>query len=502
MKKIISVISILALLFSLPVFAEGGKKMNANNYGLHVEKDGTVTLQGKPFYGFGVNYFGSFARHVETENQSTKEFEAGLAGLASYNIPFIRIPFCGYSASYYDLYDSDHEKVFSYLDKVLDECQKNNIGVIGSLMWWDAVIAAHVGGKRSDMGVIGSDTLEYAKAYTRAVVERYADHPAVWGWEIGNEYNLDADLCDKEFKIWLWPDGIASMPLKDINGYDYFTSEELRTFYTEIAKVIREYDGYRMITTGNGEMRPFAYAVYKSSQKKSKDHTWEMRWNANTRAQFDEMNAYFTPDPIDTVCFHLQSGTSDGSNQYVLEFGMFGKTISSEEYFKAYYDTAKSLGKACYFGEFGDMIEMESAPDVIEKFKEVTSAISASGIQIASLWQFQDYTNEGVSGEKLEVLSELNKQLKADGKQDTASAWNGKSETTETVPGTDTETETENVTEKDKDTIPPETEKGEIIIDKKSSSAPLIIGIAAASAAVIAASIAAVLFIKKKKKQK
>lgn len=496
MKKIISVISILALLFSLPVFAEGGKKMNANNYGLHVEKDGTVTLQGKPFYGFGVNYFGSFARHVETENQSTKEFEAGLAGLASYNIPFIRIPFCGYSASYYDLYDSDHEKVFSYLDKVLDECQKNNIGVIGSLMWWDAVIAAHVGGKRSDMGVIGSDTLEYAKAYTKAVVERYADHPAVWGWEIGNEYNLDADLCDKEFKIWLWPDGIASMPLKDINGYDYFTSEELRTFYTEIAKVIREYDGYRMITTGNGEMRPFAYAVYKSSQKKSKDHTWEMRWNANTRAQFDEMNAYFTPDPIDTVCFHLQSGSSDGSNQYVLEFGMFGKTISSEEYFKAYYDTAKSLGKACYFGEFGDMIEMESAPDVIEKFKEVTSAISASGIQIASLWQFQDYTNEGVSGEKLEVLSELNKQLKAEGKQDTASAWNSKAETTETVP--ETETETENVTEKDTATEAETKEQQKPAEEKGKPNIGVIIGASATAAAVAGVIIA--LIVKKKKK--
>ena len=35
-------------------------------------------------------------------------------------------------------------------------------------------------------------------------------------------------------------------------------------------------------------------------------------------------------------------------------------------------------------GEFGDMLEMETAPDVIEKFREVTDAISASGIQIAA----------------------------------------------------------------------------------------------------------------------
>ncbi|MBO4422282.1 MAG: cellulase family glycosylhydrolase [Clostridia bacterium] len=486
MKKIIVFLCLLAVL--LPLTAAKGNDMEETRYGFHVEEDGTVTLAGEPFYGFGVNYFGAFARYVESESQSTKEYEAGLAGLASYNIPFIRIPLCAYYPSYYELFDSDPDRVFAYLDKVLDECVKKRIGVIGSLMWWDAVIPAHVGEKRSDIGVTGSKTLEYAKNYTKAIVERYKDHPAIWGWEIGNEYNLDADLCDKEFKIWLWPEGISGMPLENINGYDYFTSEELRTFYTEIAKVIREYDDYRMITTGNGEMRPFAYAVYKSSQKKSADHTWEMKWNGNTRKQFDQMNAYFTPDPIDTLCFHLQSGSSDGSRTYVTDLNMFGKTISSEEYFRAYYETAKSLGKACYFGEFGDMLEMETAPDVIDKFREVTDAISASGIQIASLWQFQDYTDEGVAGEKLAVLSELNLKLKADGKQKTGVAWGEKAE--------ETETETETV----KETVTETAEQNKPQNEKKKPDIGLIVGLSAAAAAVVAAGVAIAVIVKKKKK--
>lgn len=491
MKKVISIICLLAIILSLTAAASEGNKMDEKKYGLHVEEDGTITLEGEPFYGYGVNYFGAFARYVESESQSTKEYEAGLAGLASYNIPFIRIPLCSYYPSYYELFDKDPDRVFSYLDKVLDECAENKLGVIGSLMWWDAVVPAHVGEKRSDIGVLGSKTLEYAKNYTKAIVERYKDHPAVWGWEIGNEYNLDADLCDKEFKIWLWPEGISGMPLENINGYDYFTSEELRTFYTEIAKVIRQYDDYRMITTGNGEMRTFAYATYKSSQKKSADHTWEMRWNGNTRKQFDEMNAYFTPDPIDTVSFHLQSGSADGSNKYVLEFSMFGKTISSEEYFRAYYETAKSMGKACYFGEFGDMLEMETAPDVIEKFRYVTDAIAASGIQMASLWQFQDYTNEGVAGEKLAVLSELNLKLKADGKQKTGAAWGEEPEETET----ETETETGIVTKTVTDEATTEAEK------KEEKAKPNIGVIIAVSAAVIAvAGVVTAVILKKKKK--
>ena len=114
----------LAVLAGMAAADDGGKTMNENKYGLHVEKDGTVTLRGEPFCGFGVNYFGSFARYVDSENMSVKEFEEGLAGLASYNIPFIRIPLCGYSASYYDLYDSDPERVFGYMKELLDECIK------------------------------------------------------------------------------------------------------------------------------------------------------------------------------------------------------------------------------------------------------------------------------------------------------------------------------------------------------------------------------------------
>ncbi|MBQ7444730.1 MAG: cellulase family glycosylhydrolase [Clostridia bacterium] len=426
MKRILFLITLVILAVSLlagSVCAEnGGKQMNKDRYGLHVEADGTVTLRGKPFYGFGVNYFAAFARYVESDSQVTEEFEAGLAGLASYNIPFIRMPLSGYSASYYDLYDEDPERVFSYMKAVLDECEKNHIGVIGSLMWWEAAIPCHIKGKRSDMGDPESETVKYAKKYVADVVSRFADHPAIWGWEIGNEYNLNADLCDKELKEYLWYP-YDSMPVDDIDGFDYYTSEEMAAFYSEIAGVIREYDTYRIISTGNGEMRPASYALYEQGKEKDENHLWDMRWDANTREQFEYTNKLMTPDPVDTLCFHLQQATYDGSNRYIMNFRVFGRNLSSKEYFQAYYETAKSMGKACYFGEFGDLLDMENAPDMEEKFREITNAISESGIQIASLWQFQDYTDEGPAGIKLTVLSEMNRKLSADGKQGSDSVW-------------------------------------------------------------------------------
>lgn len=413
----------MSLLAGASYADEGGKLMNEDRYGLHVEQDGTVTLRGEPFYGFGVNYFAAFARYADSENQRTDEFKAGIAGLASYNIPFIRIPLCGYYPSYYEVYDRDPERVFSYLKEVLDECEKYHIGVIGSLLWWEAVIPAHVQGKRSDMGDPESEAVKYAKKYVEDVVSRFADHPAIWGWEIGNEYNLGADLCDSEFKQFLWPQNIDNMPLDNVNGFDYYTADEMAVFYSEIAKVIRKYDSYRMISSGNGEMRPAAYALHEQSKTKNNGHVWELRWDQNTREQFEIMNELMTPDPVDTVCFHLQQATYDGSRRYIMNFRYFGRNMSSKEYFEAYYETAKSLGKACYFGEFGDMLEMENDPGMIDKFKEITTAISESGIQIASLWQFQDYTDQGSAGLKLEVLSELNKMLAAEGKQSGEDDW-------------------------------------------------------------------------------
>ena len=413
----------LTLLSGTASFAgNGGNSMNEGRYGLHVESDGTVTLRGVPFYGFGVNYFGAFARYVESESMSQAEFKAGLAGLASYGIPFVRIPLCGYAASYYDLYDSDPERVFDYMKAVLDECEKNHIGVIGSLMWWEASIPCHVKGKRSDMGDPESEVMKYACKYVEDVVSRFADHPAIWGWEIGNEYNLGADLCDRNFEEFLWYP-YESMPHENIDGYDYYTSEELSVFYKEIAGVIRKYDGYRMISSGNGEMRPSSYALYEQAKAGDENHLWDMRWDANTKKQFEFTNKLMTPDPVDTLCFHLQQGTFDGSNKYVMSFSCFGEELSSEEYFRVYYDTAKRMGKACYFGEFGDLLEMENAPDMTDKFREITTAISSSGIQIASLWQFQDYTDQGPAGLKLEILSELNGKLAAEGKQASEEDW-------------------------------------------------------------------------------
>ena len=391
---------------------------NAARLGLHTEEDGEIRLAGEPFYGFGVNYFGAFA-HYWYGDYDSQPFADAFRKLKEYGVDFVRMPFGGYWTDYYEALERDPEKVLRYLDRVAEAAEEAQIGIIVSLFWHDTALPLHLGEHRSAMGDPDSATVRYALDYTALIVSRYASSPAVWAWEIGNEYNLDADLCDTV--NWSW---LSGYPGEEPTGFDYFSSEEMISFYRQIAGKIREYDGWRMIETGNGEMRPFARASAEASKRMNKKtHSWTVDWTKNTRPQFDEMNARMTPDPVGCVCFHLQHGTGDGSGQYAETMDPWGKTVTQREYFTAYKEAADAAGKGCVFGEMGDFLDMNDAPDLEEHFRALIGDIRASGIQIALTWQFQDFTDAGNDGMKLRVIGEANRQLKEEGLCPSDLAW-------------------------------------------------------------------------------
>lgn len=394
--------------------------MNPHRYGLHVE-NGVIMLEGKPFYGFGVNYFGAFSHYEDGYLPDPQTFKDGFAGMAAHNIPFVRIAL-GYYSSFYDRYDEDPQGTLNKLRQVLDAAEAEHVGVILSLFWHDAALSEHVGEKRADMGEDDSRTLAYAKEFTETIVKKFADHRALWGWEIGNEYNLDADLCDRNLQGFL----PAGFTFDNPSGRDYFTSDETAFFFEAVASTIRKYDGYRMISNGCSEMRASAWHMHKATGRLRKDHLWDINWTQDTRTDFERIVALYTPDSVDTVSFHFQSGSSGAADpSYTLSYPVFAgeDALTVPEFLEAYVKAAKSADKALYLGEFGDFRDMESAEDCPEMFRTLCGWVSDAGIQVASLWQFQDYTDSGVGGEKLDILSEINTALKESGKLYTDMAW-------------------------------------------------------------------------------
>lgn len=453
MKRIIAIFLLVCLLLALPVpvFAadepdhtEGETDMNIHQYGFHVE-DGVIMLEGKPFYGFGVNYFGAFSHYEDGYLPDPQTFKDGFAGMAEHNIPFVRIAL-GYYSSFYDRYDQDPQGTLNKIREVLDAAEARHVGVVLSLFWHDAALAEHVGEKRADMGEGESRTLAYAKEFTATIVKEFADHRALWGWEIGNEYNLDADLCDRNLQGFL-PGGFT---FDNPSGRDYFTSDETAFFFEAVAATIRKYDGYRMISNGCSEMRTCAWNMHKATMRLKKDHLWDINWSQDTRTDFERIVSLYTPDSVDTVSFHFQSGSSGAAEpSYTLSYPVFAgeEALTVPGFLDAYVQAAKSAGKALYLGEFGDFRDMESAEDCPEMFRTLCGWVSDAGIQIASLWQFQDYTDSGVGGEKLDILSEINTALKESGKLYTDVAWGLAEDPEDTTAESDTSAPTDSSTD-------------------------------------------------------
>ena len=418
--------------------------MNIHQYGFHVE-DGVIMLEGKPFYGFGVNYFGAFSHYEDGYLPDPQTFKDGFAGMAEHNIPFVRIAL-GYYSSFYDRYNQDPQGTLNKIREVLDAAEARHVGVVLSLFWHDAALAEHVGEKRADMGEGESRTLAYAKEFTATIVKEFADHRALWGWEIGNEYNLDADLCDRNLQGFL-PGGFT---FDNPSGRDYFTSDETAFFFEAVASTIRRYDGYRMISNGCSEMRTCAWNMHKATMRLKKDHLWDINWSQDTRTDFERIVSLYTPDSVDTVSFHFQSGSSGAAEpSYTLSYPVFAgeEALTVPGFLDAYVQAAKSAGKALYLGEFGDFRDMEGAEDCPEMFRTLCGWVSDAGIQIASLWQFQDYTDSGVGGEKLDILSEINTALKESGKLYTDVAWGLAEDPEDTTAEPDTSAPTDSSTD-------------------------------------------------------
>jgi len=397
---------------------------DVNALGLYVDGEGTIKLCGNAFYGYGVNSFSLVTHELDVGGESHYREQIDL--LKSYNIPFIRINFGGYWPEYYERFDENPDALIEKMGAVVSYAEEKEMGLICSLLWYDGAISYHVGEKRSAMGDETSKTCKYTEEYVSKIVSTFVNSPAIWGWEIGNEYNLGADLCDPELKNYL-PNGPATPETP--SGLDYYTSEELAKYVTFVSKIIRKYDKTRLISSGNGEMRSASQALHDAALKMDENHMWTMDWTGDTVESFENMISLYTPDPCDTVCFHLQHATKDKNGKDIFQktLDRFGETLLNKEYFESYVEACKKLKKACYFGEFGDLMAMEDDPKAASFYNSLVSDIKTSGIQLASSWQFTVSnwvaTDEGIDGEKLMILRDVNLSFQEEGKQKIKEYW-------------------------------------------------------------------------------
>ena len=338
--------------------------------GLHVDADGTLTLAGKPFYGMGLCYYDGFLRTIRNAQYSA--YAPSLKKIAASKIPFIRLPFSGFWPNELQVYQDKPDQYFREMDLLVKTCEENNIGIIADLFWTKFSVSDVVGESVNQIGNPASKTMEYARKYVRDVVSRYKDSPAIWGWEIGNEFNLAADL-DKQGEPPLgYPYVLASKGTPAQRGpADRITSQDVEVYFTEVEKAIRSIDSYRMISNGTADFRASQYHLRTERALRQDDTVEELR------AIMD----VFSPRTVDVISVHITlDKDKDGMSQK-----RFGRTVELEELLAIYVKLAKQSKKVLYMGEFHG--------DTDANFVRKVDAIRTSGMQLSSLWNYGDAPN-------------------------------------------------------------------------------------------------------------
>lgn len=354
--------------------------------GFSVEK-GKLLLGGKPYRGMGINYVQCFWELLK--DPENRDFVEGFRMLREdYDIPFIRFAASPFHPGDWKLYAENPEEYFRRMDLIVREAEKQNLGLIPSLFWWNAAVGDWCEEPLGEMGNPQSKTRAFYRKYATEFVNRYKDSPAIWGWEIGNEYLLGADLPKLNH---LPPPRPGSKQPR--TAADKLTRPMIVDLYQDLHSTIRSIDPHRIIVTGDAMMRNAAW------HNRHRDD-----WGLDTREQSLEMFTADTPKSFSVASIHLYPG-EDG--EYFKD-----EKVSLEELVKTVVQEAHRHGRVVWCGEFGAAASGEAEREMVERMFQ---AIKQTGIELSALWNFVPFGEfqRGVDikpdNERAWMLSEIQK---------------------------------------------------------------------------------------------
>ena len=344
----------------------------------------TIIKEGKPYRGIGVNYFDCFLRTLKDGGDTS--YDSGFAVLADKRIPFVRFCCTGYWPNDLKLYLKDRTEYFRRLDGVIRSAEKHGVGLIPSLFWYFACVPDLVGEPMDQWANPQSKTQAFMRDYLREVLTRYRDSTAIWAWEFGNEFSLEASL----------PNAIEHRPpIHPTLGTPHSRSERdeltfamVRQAFISFATEVRRDDPVRLLFTGDAFPRLAAWHLKNG-------RTWER----DSPEQFGEMLTYLSPDPIRSISAHVYND-------------------DDRRRFASALEVSRSLNKPLFVGEFG---VPGNSPEQASEFRLHLKAIFDQQISLAALWvldcsEQQELTVTATNSRswQLDLIADANKSLRND----------------------------------------------------------------------------------------
>lgn len=304
------------------------------------------------FNGYG--YYGAYANDPFVE----------IPKIAQAGFRYVRVPvFPLFADKTNSEYFNNKPAFFAKWQSILDSAADNNLGLVMCLFWNYYNVPDAIGAPVTDYAVPGSTLQTTCSTMVTDFMTQFRDHPAISGWEVGNEWNIAA--------IWnvAGPVNTARGTPATRTNADKMTTSIMNTFYGFITQVIRDNDPHnRFLAAGNGGPQPTT--------------------NQFSLADYVNTLASYNPSPIDTLSIHYypESSTADRDS------GSYTRMLT------ACRKHAASLGKAFYIGEFGMRFDKNYGGEVggigltpagnIVPLQNQLHGVYVSGTQLAMIWDW------------------------------------------------------------------------------------------------------------------
>lgn len=335
-------------------------------------RDGRLWQEGKPLRAIGVNYCDLFQELLG--NPESDRTLRGLRVLGERKIPFVRFWACGFWPSDWQLYLTDKEEYFRRLDRVVRTAEEANVGLVPSLFWRFQTLP-NVAGEFTDAWADpASKTRAMMATYTREVVTRYRESPAIWGWEFANEVNLSVDLPNGMNFLGKQIPHLGVDLAKDERNLT--TREIAVAAFVAFAEEVRKLDPERFVTSGNSVLRASQYNQCTAGT-----------WTKDTPEQAEQALAWLNPDPVNVVSIHLYPGLDNPLSH--------AGTTGTAEVIGLHKTWCGRLGKPLFVGEFAAIGHDKGKEVDMAVYRRVQGEIVAGLVEhrvdLAAHWVF-DYT--------------------------------------------------------------------------------------------------------------
>lgn len=398
MKKKLACIA-LAACCALTVCGCGGENggNKPEHLGLYVAEDGTMMKDGKPYYGVGVNYYSLInGCRVSPRKYDLTKALASLETLASYDVRVIRFNLGFYSSKeWFDFVQFNLETPhLEALDKIVEKCEQLGIGLIPSFAWNPAAISdafnepCNKAFARDD-----SNTMIWFLGFTKTVVSRYADSPAIFAWEYGNEQNLSSSIISRyRPELSAPPQYFGDDSRKKRTDDDYMTYETHQKVLELFAQAVHDADPYhRLIGSGDAAQRPYIW------------HWAREQEGRDSLEQFEEMFDMTVPGYMTAYSVHeyahSDSGTA-GKAGAALDGNHTFESVDFVDYFTKYLQQGARTKKAVYMGETGYLAMLPESRDwngtdeahSILVTEAILEAAYETDFPLTLLWTYDDRT--------------------------------------------------------------------------------------------------------------